>query len=331
LPITAGLQQRLNKARPIVPQAYEAWVLARRERNRFTGESLRNCVRLDSTAVRLDPEYAPAYALMADCYNQLANLGEGVPAEFYKQAKAAAGKALSIDDDVAAGHFALAWALANSDWDWAGAEQEYLHGLLLDPSSSLGHAQYGWFLSWLGEHERAVAELSRAQEINPVSLSEIGMMSAVYWVGRRYDEAVREASRAITLDSTFGWAHARLANAYAAMGAYPQAVVAAEKAFALSPRTALIRVRLARMYALAGQKQQALNLLRETQEVERLQAEVALVYLALGDRDAAIGSLREAAARRDGNLVLLKVNSEWDPLREDPRFKDLLKRMAFPD
>jgi TolB-like protein/Flp pilus assembly protein TadD len=332
--LTPQERARLAAARPVDPAAYDAWAKGWFQLTRLTGGTQRTCLEYATRAVELDSTYAAAHALMAACYNLLTYLAESPPRDVFPRAKAAARKALALDETLPEAHFALASALAAYDWDWAGAEREYQRGLELNPSSAYGHSAYGWFLSWMGRHDEALAQVRRAQDLNPANPLEIQRTAAVLYVGRRYDDAVAEARRAIEIDSTLLFGYDRLGRAYAEKGMYPEATAAAERAAAVSGHAPNFQAALARMYALSGRKDEARRILEELRTLEQRRyvapCFIAQVYAALGEKEDALRWLEKAYRVRDGDLVLLGVWPAWDPLRGDPRFRDLLRRMRFP-
>jgi len=332
--LTPQERARLAAVRPVDPAAYDAWAKGWFQLTRLTGGTQRTCLEHATRAVELDPTYAAAHALMAACYNLLTYLAESAPRDVFPRAKAAARKALALDETLPDAHFALASALAAYDWDWAGAEREYQRGLELNPSSAYGHSAYGWFLSWMGRHDDALAQVRRAQDLNPANPLEIQRTAAVLYVGRRYDDAVAEARRAIEIDSTLLFGYDRLGRAYAEKRMFTEATAAAERAAAVSGHTPNFQASLARIHALSGRIPEARTILKELRDLAQRRyvapCFIAQVYAALGEKEDALRWLERAYQVRDGDLVLLGVWPAWDPLRAEPRFRDLVRRMKFP-
>jgi serine/threonine-protein kinase len=324
---------RLTTTRTVDPRAYDQWAKGWSQFNRLTVDGMNQCLEHTTSALSLDSNYAPAYALRASCLSLLPQLSGAAPSDAYPKAAVAARRALSLDSTNAEGHFGLAWTLASYDWDWPGAEREYRHGLELIPSSVFGHSRFGWFLSWLGRDAEAMEEVTRALQLNPTGPNEIQRAAAVHYVARRYDAAIIEAQRAIQIDPTFTFAYVRLGQAYTEKRMYEQAVAAMEKGLQLSGGFEG-RGMLGRAYALWGRPGEARRVLDEllSGNPKRFAGPVqmALIYNALGQKDEALRWLEEAYRVHDGNMVLLKVFPAWDSLRSDPRFQDLLRRMNFP-
>jgi serine/threonine protein kinase/tetratricopeptide (TPR) repeat protein len=322
---------RLTTARAVAPAAYDSWVRGLNEFHRLTPESLHKCLEFARGALVIDPSYGPAHALAASCYSILPNLSSIAPKEAFPKVKEAARRALDLDDSQADAHFALAWSLAVYDWDWIGAEREYRRGLELSPSASIGHGRFGWFLSWLGRHDEALAEVNRAMQLNPVGPNEIQESAVVHFVARRYDDAIVAARRATEIDPNYPFGWQRLGTALAEKGMYDQAIAAHEKAASLGAGN---RGMLGRIYALGGRRTDARRVLEDLLNLRQRTyvgpLQIAMIYTGLGEKDEALRWFEEAFRVRDANLVLLKVFPIWDPLRSDPRFQDLLERLKFP-
>jgi serine/threonine-protein kinase len=323
---------RLAPSRAVDPIAYDAWAKGWFQFNRLTEESLRKCLEYAAAALAVDSRYAPAYALIAACQSTLPLIAAVVPNDAFPKAAAAAHRALELDDGLAEAHFALGWTLATYDWNWVAAEREFRRGLELNPSSAVGHAQFGWFLSWIGRETDALAEVSRGQQLNPASPREIQNVAVVHFVARRYDDAILAAQRAVEISPTYAFGYDRLGRAYTEKGMYEQAIAALE--MAVQSGNVNHKGPLGRAYALAGRRSEARRILDELLTVYRVShtnpVQIAMIYTALGERNEAVRWLEEGHRVHDGNMVLLKVLPAWDSLRGDPHFKDLLQRMNFP-
>lgn len=331
--VTPQEAARLATARAVNPAAYDAWAKGWFQFTRLTSESLHKCLQYASAALAIDSSYAPAYALTASCYTTLPSVGPVAPHDAFPKAEAAARRALELDEGLADAHFALAWTLSGYEWNWAGAEREYRRGLELNPSSAFGHSRFGWFLSWLGRYDEALKEVRRAEQLNPAGLYEIQALAAVQYTARRYDEAVVAAARATEIDPTYTFGYLRLGQAHSDKGKYEEAIAALETAVKLSG-DATHKGILGRAYALAGRRAEARGILDELLNLNQRSyvgpIQMAIIHIGLGEKDEALRWLEEAYRVRDGNLVLLKVWPAWDPLRGDPRFRDLLQRTKFP-
>jgi DNA-binding winged helix-turn-helix (wHTH) protein/TolB-like protein/Flp pilus assembly protein TadD len=321
---------RLTTTRTVDWRAYDQWAYGLSQFHRQTVDGLNQCLEHTSAALSFDSNYAPAYALRASCLSVLPNLSGAAPRAAYPKAAEAARIALNLDQNNAEAHFALAWTLANYSWDWAGAEREYRLGLELIPSSALGHSSFGWFLSWLGRDREAMEEVKRALQLDPM----VTNAAAIHYVARRYDDAISEAERVIRINPISLFAYVRLGSAYTEKGMYDQAVTALEKALQLSGGFQG-KGMLGRAYALSGRTDDARRVLDELLNGNPKRYKdpwhVAMIYVGLGQKNDALDWLERASREHDGNIVLLKVWPAWDPLRSDPRFQDLLRRMSFPE
>jgi len=332
--ITPHEAVRLAAARVVNPAAYDAWLKGWFQYTRLSPASLRNCLEYAAAAIAIDSSYAPGHALAASCHNMLPHVSTVAPEDSFPKAQAAARRALQLDEDLADARFALAWTLAAYDWDWTGAEREYRRGLELNPGSALGHARFGWFLSWLGRFDEGIAEVTRAQELNPFGPDVIEAAAAAHWVERRYDKTIQIARRATVLEPTYGYGYHRLGLGYTETGSYEDAIAALETAVRLSGGATNLRSALGRAYALSGRTRESRRVLEELLDLNQRSyvgpLQIAIIHTALGETDEALRWLEKAYRGRDANMVLMKVLPALDPLRDHPRFRDLLERMKFP-
>ena len=330
--LTPGEQTRLAATRPVDPRAHDAWLRGSNEISRMTPGWYERCIALANEAAAIDPSYARAYELEASCHGNATYFAATPPGPAFSQAKAAATRAIELDESLGGAHATLAAALAVYDWDWPAAEEEYKRAIELEPGSSTSHMLYGPFLAWMGRHDEALAHTQRAEELNPVWPPANQMVAAVLLTARRYDEAIAQAKRTIELDPDYVLGYTRLAAAYELKGRHDLAVPALEKAALLGVERKGL---LGRAYAATGRREDALRLLRELlQEEKRSYVSpivIATIYVGLGQQDDAIEWLEKAYEEKDGNMVVLKVGPGWDPLRSDPRFQDLVRRMNFPE
>ncbi len=332
--LTPQESARLANARPVNPKAYDAWAKGWFQFTRLTPDGLQRCLEYADAALAIDQGYAPAHALTANCANLQPFIASGRPEDSFPRAKAAALRALELDETLAEAHFALGWTLASYDWDWAGAERAYRRGLELNAGAVSGLGTFGWFLSWQGRDAEAMVHMERAERLNPASPFELQRVSGVHFVARRFDEAIGVARRATEMDPAYAHAYLRLGRAYTEKGMYEPAIAAFEAADRLSGGAATHKANLARAYALSGRREEARRILAELLERNRRsyveRTTLATIYSGLGEYDEALRWLEEAYQKRDGNMVLVKVNPDWDPLRADPRFQDLVRRMNWP-
>ena len=328
--VTPEVHARLARARPVDPQAHELYLKANYYLNPSgTRDDLEKALENFQQAIHKDPNFARAYLGVASVYAGLGAMVFLPSAEAYAKEKAFARKALALDDSLPEAHVALSDALWYGDWDWAGAERELKRALELNPNSDSAHEQYTYYLSLLGRPEEAIAEAKRAVEINPLSPGGYITLGWAYLLDRRYDQALEQYRNARQLSPSpvdnYAWP-------YVEKGMYKEAIAEFLKYPGCLSAPACSG-HLANAYARAGQKAEAQKILHRLIEQSKQKTgtyEVALVYAGLGDKDRAFEWLGKAYKIRDKGMLFLKVDPPLDPLRSEPRFQDLLRRMNFP-
>ncbi len=281
-------------------------------------------------AIEKDPGYALAYAGLADAYNILGNWSILPPKEAYPKAKAAARKALEIDDALAEAHVSLAFASYLFDRDWS-AEEGFKRAIALNPNYGPAHQWYGVCLLSTGRVDEAIAEARRAQEVEPFSLIINAVVGWVSFLGHRYDQAIEACRKTLEMEQSFSPAHEYLAMAYEAKGMYEEAIAEFQKARRRNP---FMLGGLGHAYAMAGKKAEALKVVREMEKRAKKAYsspyQVALVYAGLGKKDQAFQWLEKAYEERYPWLIHLKRDPRLEPLHSDPRFQDLVRRIGLP-
>ena len=255
--------------------------------------------------------------------------------EAFLRAKAAALKALEIDNSVAEAHTSLAYVKFSFDWDWDGAEKEFKHAMALKPDYPTAHHWYAEYLAEVrGNHEEALSEIKRAQELDPLSLIISSVAAWILYFAREYDNAIAQVQKTLDLDGTFWVAHWTLGWVYEQKVMFGDAIAELQKAVNLSTGTLLPSAALAHAYAVSGRASEALESLENLQELSRQRYispySIALIFAGLGDNDHAFQWLEKAYAERSGWLIWLKVDPKLDGLRCDPRFQDLVGRVGLP-
>jgi len=331
--LTPREQERVAGARPVNPQAYELYLRGRYYWNKRTSDALRQALDNFNQAVRIDSTYAVAYAGLADTYVLMPVYAGTSPLESYPPARAAALKALKIDEHLAEAHASLGRVKLFYDWDWTGAETEFRRAIELKPSLSTAHHWYSICLRDVGRLKEAIAEANRALELDPVSLIINTNLGDTFFYAGQFDQAVAQHRKTLLLDPDFMSAHLYLGRALEQKGMLQDAVAEFRKARSLAGKGTSALGDLARAYALAGKRADARGLLNEMSELSKrgasLEVDIALVHLALGDRDQAFQYLEKAYKGRSG-LNDLKVDPRFGSLRADPRFQDLLARLGLP-
>jgi serine/threonine protein kinase/TolB-like protein/Tfp pilus assembly protein PilF len=331
--VTPDVQARLARARPVNPEAHQAYLKGRYFWNLRTEEGLKKSVEYFQQAIERESSYALAYAGLADSYFSLGDWNLAAPKEAFPRAKAAAFKALQMDETLAEAHVPLGAATMAYDWDWVGAEKEFKRAIALNPSYAIAHHRYAGYLTFVGRHNEAIAEMKRAQELDPLSPAINMSGGLVFFYARRYDEAIAECRRTLELNAGFAPAHLYIGRAFEQEKRYDEAI-AEFKAMALEGRNTMQLPNLGRVYAAAGRKAEALKSISQLRELSKRRYvsswQIAGIYAALGDSDQALAWLEKAYEGRSDGLILLKVDPTVDSLRSDPRFQDLLRRMNFP-
>jgi DNA-binding winged helix-turn-helix (wHTH) protein/tetratricopeptide (TPR) repeat protein len=317
-----------GNSRPAVSEAHHDYVLGRYYWNKRTPAGLDRAATLFQQAVNMEPDYARAWAALADTYNVMPDWGVLPPREAFPRAKAAALKALQLDPSLAEAHAALGYAIGNYDWDWPQAEKEFQTALRLDPDYPSGHQWYAMQLASLGRFSEATAEIRKAQQLDPVS-PVIGTDAAdILYAAGLNAAAIDKFREVIDLNADFPEAHAGLARVYERLGRYDDAVDELGKAADLAgDRT--FSTALARAYSRSGYAGTLRELIRHqlrdrASEHYGSAAEIARLYSALGQKRAALDWLEKARDDHDSLVVFLTTTSDFDPVRRDNRFAQLL-------
>ena len=330
--LTAREQARLASPRPVNTEVYQLYLRGRYHWNQRTQEGFKKGLEFFEQALERDPTYPLAYAGLADTYSLLANYFLLPPQEAFPRAKAAATKALEIDDTLAEAHASLAFARHHYDWDWSGAEGEYKRALELNPGYATAHQWYAEYLTTVGRHEEAIAEIRRAQELDPLSLVIDSNVGRLLYYAHRYDQAIDELQNTLMLDPNFPWAHVFLGMAFEQKGMYAEAMAEAQKVVALGGGGP--NVVLARAYAASGRTDDARKMLKALQQRYGEDVEsysMGGIHAALGEKDEAFAWLEKAYEENSFFLVFLKTDPWFEPLHNDARFADLLARLSFPE
>jgi DNA-binding winged helix-turn-helix (wHTH) protein/TolB-like protein/Tfp pilus assembly protein PilF len=313
--------------------AYQLYLKGRFYLNKRTVDGVKQSIDYFQRAIQTDPNYALAYAGLADSYTMAGSYGYSIlpPREALPQAEAAAAKALAIDDSLAEVHASLGYIKFTYDWAWAGAEQEFKRAIALNPLYDTAHHWYSHELIALGRSQEGIAEAKKALELSPSDTVMNEHMGWAYLMVRDYDHAIENARKAIEIDPDFLLAHRVLGLAYQYKGEHDQAIAEFERGMELSHGDPVAKAFLARAYAAAGKTDQATQMLNDLVKLAGSQyvppAEISDTYAALGKKDEAFQWLNKAYDERAAALVYAKVAQVYDPLRSDPRFQELLKRL----
>ncbi len=331
LQLTPAEQARFANARPVNPAAHEAYLKGRYYLSSLSGERGSKALEQFEQAIKLDPKFAPAYTGLADLYGYLAD-NVLRPAEIVPKQRAAAEQALQLDDSLAEAHVSLAMVEFWNDYDRAAGEREFRRAIELNPSYALAHDQYGWLLLSEGRVHESLAEMRRASELDPLSAAITTNLALPLTNQAKYEAAKEQARKALELDAGFGWAQSTLGWIDIEAGKFKEAISALEKARTMDSAP-LYAGWLGYAYAAAGERGKARAMIKELDKMSSHQFVspycTAIIYLGLGDKRRALDGLEKAYEARSQWMPFLRVEKMFDPLRSEPRFIDLLKKVGL--
>jgi eukaryotic-like serine/threonine-protein kinase len=315
-------------------KAYELCLRSRQYLYLFTQKSLQRAIEFLEQALVEDPHYALAYGELAICHYGLSNLGHVSPAEGWPRVKAAATRALELDGSLAKAYTALAQVSQDFEWDWAAAESAHRRAIELMPGDSFLHMCYSWFLSIARRHEESIAEMRLALELDPLSIIATTCIGEVLMQGRQSDAAIEQCRKAIALDATYWPAYLFMGMAYQQKGQDQEAIKALEKGAELAERDSIAIAALGNALGIVGRKDEAREILQELR-TRREKAYlspywISLVHLGLGENDKALDCLETGYEERAAYMNIIHVYYHFDPLRSNPRFQDIVRKMNLP-
>ncbi len=339
--LEGSVRRDANKVRvsaqfPLTPNAYEAYDLYLKGRyfwNKRTPPGFQRAVEYFQQAVAKDPDYARAYAGLSDSYALMSGYSFAPQNEFMPKARAAALRAVELDKNLAEAHTSLALITENYDWDWQNAEKEYRLAIQLDPNYATAHHWYAEYLAHQGRFDEAFAESERARQLDPLSLIIATDDGAILYFSRQYDRAIAKFRSVLDMEPNFPRAHL-LVFAYVEKGMFADALADIEKWRRIDdvhlPGIWAIE---AYVYGRSGQQVEAQRALEKLQQLNRRRqidpATIALAYVGMDNKDEAFAWLQRAYSERSNALTALKVDPIYDPLRSDPRFQELLRRVGL--
>lgn len=328
LKISGEEQKRLAGRDSKNAEAYQLYLKGRFHWNKRTREALNKSVEYFNQAIEHDPNYALAYAGLADSWFTMGWYRYAVTKDAYQKAKAAAVKALEIDEKLAEARITLAMVKANYDWDWAGAEREFKLAIELNPNYATGHQRYSLHLPVMGRLDQAVSEAEKAQELDPLSLIINENVGDILFLARRYDEAEQQLRKTLELDPNFAVAYRTLGEVYDARGLYEKSL---DVALTGEPPEEIARVK--KIYAASGMegiwRDRLAGFLENSNRKDVSPFTIAMLYARLGDNDKAFEWLEKAVEGRSVQFTYLIADPRYDNLRSDPRFADLLRKVGL--
>ncbi len=330
-------KERLSKKTTLVPEAYDDYLKGRYYWNKRSGEGFERAIGYFEDATRKDPQYALAYAGLADCYGIIGAtmFGNAPAARAGPKAKAAALRALELDPTLAEAETSLATAEFNYDWDWQTASKGFQKAIRLNPSYATAYQRYSLYLIAMGRIDESFEQINKARELDPLSISINTSYGWRLYLARQYDRAIEQLRTTLEMDPGYEWAHLILGQAYEQKGQLDLAISELRKASDLSHQSPLMVSALAHAYALSGNQAKAQELLTLLFAESRKQYVspfyIGVVYAGLAKNDAAMDWLEKAYGDRSNGLVFLRVEPELDSLRTSPRFIALQRELNFPN
>jgi eukaryotic-like serine/threonine-protein kinase len=327
-------KQRLAKDYTANTEAYQLYLKGRYLVNKSGSPAeVEKGIESFTKAIEIDPSYALAYAGLADAYVTQVRSGSFEPKQAMPQARAAALKAIALDESLAEAHVSLAIVEAHYDWNWADAEKEYQRAITLNPSYPEAHHWYGWDLSSVGRFDEALAEMTRAEQLDPLSLFIMLDLGETFYYARQYDQTIKQCRKMLDLDPVFPFTPFLMARAYTQKAIYQEAIAVLQEALARQRTQARLAV-LGNLHAVLGERDQARKILGELNEQAKEhyvnELHFALIYIGLGEKNQAFIWLEKAYGSRPLRLIFLKVDPAYDSLRSDPRFDNLVRRIGIP-
>ena len=335
----SGSEQKAIAARPTKnSEAHQLYLKGRYFLKKRTEEGLKKSIEFFNQAIDKDSGYALAYSGLADSNMYLLRLGflRGVSRkETDERAKAAATKALELDDNLAEAHTSLALVKMEYEWDWTGSEREFQRAIQLDPGFAEAHHQYSHYLTAMGRSSESLTESLRALELDPLSLVLNAHLAWHYLYARQYDQAIQQCQKASELDRNYPETAEFRGLAYEQKGMYQEAIAELQTAINLSGGSPHMKAELGHAYAIAGETTQALDILNELKrgstETHISSYDIAVIHVGLGRKERALEALENAYQERSEWLRYVRVDPRLDPLRGDPRFEKLADQIVPPD
>lgn len=326
--LTPQEKAHFDRSHPVNPAAYEAYLKGQYHWNFHTGDELQKAMVEYQRAIQIDPNYALAYVGLSDAYHLLPFNGDADPRAVLPKSKEAGLKAIELDPDLSEAHTTLAVTLSRLDWDWSGAEREFKKAIELAPNDSIAPSLYAEMLSLEGRHAEAIAQASRARELDPTFGAVCLQYSRAFLYARQYDKSVQAFTQSLEVNPHFWPLHLFLGETYEQQGLYASAMAELRKG--QGPTQQAISA-IGHLYAISGRKPDAEKILAQLLQREKTSylppTYMARIYAGLGEKDEAFAWLEKAYDAHDTQLEFLGVEQFYDPLRADPRYADLMRRI----
>jgi TolB-like protein/Tfp pilus assembly protein PilF len=332
--LTPEQQALLTRARSVNPEAHDAYLLGRYYWNKSTEEGLKKAIEYFNEAIEKEPGYPEAYSGLAESYVVLGDFEVSTPKENYPRAAAAASKALELDDSLAEAHTALGLVRLEFDRDWAAAEREFKRAIELNPSYPNAHQFYSWYLIAISRYDESVAEGKRALELDPLSIFRIADLGVIFQLVHRPDEAIQQSQKATELDPNLDYAHWALGLGYMQKKEYEKGIAHLQKSVSSSGSSPRYLASLGYALAVAGRKPEAEKIVQRLSDLSKQRYVspyyTATLFAGMGNKQRALEWLERSCQERDGWVPYIQTQPEFDGLRSDPHFRELVSRMNFP-
>lgn len=334
LKLSGADEKRLTRHQTENSEAFQFYLLGRYHLNKLTDEGFFKGRDYFQMAIDRDPNYALAYAGLADAYNRLSGWNALSQHEGFPKANQAALKALEINSQLAEAHTALGTVKLFYEWDWTGAENSFQKSLEINPDNSDAHHMYSLYLTRMGRFDESLAEIKRAHQLDPLSLEKFSTIGEILYFQRHFEQAAEQYEKMLEIEPNSGFTYWSLGNVYIQQGKNRKAIEVYQKSIPLSGESPDEPASLAYAYAKSGNRNEALkilqNLIKRAQTNYISPVTIAFIYIGLGDDDRAFEWLEKAYRERDSLLTLLKVEPLFDNLRTDPRFLQLIQKVGLP-
>jgi TolB-like protein/DNA-binding winged helix-turn-helix (wHTH) protein/Flp pilus assembly protein TadD len=319
---------------PLDAEANEAYLRGRYFWNQFTPEGYRKAIAYFQQAIERDSNFAEAYSGLADSYNFLVVTDSIPTSEGHPKALEAARRAVALGGNLAEPHASLAVAMGRSEWDWNGAESEYIRAITLNPSYSMAHRLYASILSATRRHREALQQIKEAMRLDPLSLPNNAEVIRTLYYARNYDQAIELGQKAMQLDPNYARTHFWLGRVYSQKGMHREAIMASEKILEAMPDSNLGLTEMAYALAAAGRQTEARRILRRLEDRSTHAFvpayNLAVIHVALNDEEVAMRYMQQAFEHHDWALMVFATEPRLDPLRRDPRFQEFSARLKLP-